>query len=437
MSAPSHSMPTVEPTRADRMRSTVGELIGADFASKVAATLGTRVVLVGIGLVTSVLVARSLGPEGRGLYAVAVALGAIGIQLGNLGLHASNTWAVSREPKLLPTLIANSLLVSLAIGGVGALVAWIVLTAWPGIVNLPPNLLVLGLLAIPIGLAYLLLQNLLLGTGRIREFNSIELAMRIATVAMLAGVILADVVSPFLAVLAGIIASTVGAMACFLALRRHPDAAVRPRLEVLRLHAHYGAKAYAAALFSFLVLRFDLLMVQHFRGPEDTGYYSIAVAMADLVYMIPVVVGMLLFPRLSAMTDESRKWWIASRLAVLVGGAMAGAAVVAALLAGPLITVLFGRAFLPAEPAFLWLLPGIVMLSASTILMNYGAAIGMPAVTWAAPLLGFAVNLLLNLWLIPGLGIVGASLSSTAAYAVVLVWGGVGLRRVRSPANEG
>jgi O-antigen/teichoic acid export membrane protein len=436
VSAPSHSALTVGSSRPARLRSTLAEVIGADFAQKVAATLGTRVFLVGIGLVTSVLVARSLGPEGRGLYAVAVAVGAIGVQLGNLGLHASNTWAVSRDPKLLPTLIANSLLVSLVIGGVGALVAWIVLTALPGIVDLKPTLLVLGLLAVPIGLAYLLLQNLLLGTGRIREFNSIELAIRIATVVMLAGVILVGAVSPFLAVLAGVIASTIGMAACFVALRPHLDAPLQPRLSILRVHARYGAKAYSAALFSFLVLRFDLLMVQHFKGAEETGYYSIAVAMADLVYMLPVVVGMLLFPRLSAMTNEPRKWWIASRMAVLVGGAMAGVALVAALIASPLIAILFGNSFLPAEPAFIWLLPGIVMLSSSTILMNYGGAIGMPRVTWAAPMVGFAANVLLNLWLIPELGIVGASLSSTAAYAVVLAWASFGLRRIRSRADE-
>lgn len=64
--------------------------------------------------------------------------------------------------------------------------------------------------------------------------------------------------------------------------------------------------------------------------------------------------------------------------------------------------------------------------------MNYGAAIGMPLVTWAAPLAGFVVNVALNCWLVPAIGIVGASVSSTAAYAVVLVGGTVGLHRVRS-----
>ena len=41
-------------------------------------TFGNRILLVGLGLLTTVIVARSLGPEGRGVFAIAVALAAIG-----------------------------------------------------------------------------------------------------------------------------------------------------------------------------------------------------------------------------------------------------------------------------------------------------------------------------------------------------------------------
>ena len=75
------------------------------------------------------------------------------------------------------------------------------------------------------------------------------------------------------------------------------------------------------------------------------------------------------------------------------------------------------------------------MLSASTILMAYGAAIGMPPITWIAPLTAFFVNLVLNVLLIPALGIAGASMSSSVAYTIVLVLGAVGLHRVRDRAH--
>ena len=85
---------------------------GSDFVRKISQTFVTRVFVAAIGLVTSVLVARILGPEGRGAYAVAMAIGAMGVQLGNLGLQAANTYVISRQRDLLSIVVANSLSVA-------------------------------------------------------------------------------------------------------------------------------------------------------------------------------------------------------------------------------------------------------------------------------------------------------------------------------------
>jgi O-antigen/teichoic acid export membrane protein len=107
---------------------------------------------------------------------------------------------------------------------------------------------------------------------------------------------------------------------------------------------------------------------------------------------------------------------------------MTAFAVVVGLAAGPLIRLLFGASFLPAVPALLWLLPGIVMLSVNTIYMNYFASTGMPPVTILAPAAAALFNVGLNLALIPRLGIVGASISSVAAYGGMLAASSVYLR---------
>ncbi|MCI0659429.1 MAG: hypothetical protein L0170_20460, partial [Acidobacteria bacterium] len=77
------------------------------FSGDVAATFASRLILVGFGVASSVLTARYLGPAGRGSLATLTALAGIGLQLGNLGLHASNTYQVSRRPDLLSPVWAN------------------------------------------------------------------------------------------------------------------------------------------------------------------------------------------------------------------------------------------------------------------------------------------------------------------------------------------
>ena len=146
-----------------RVATSITQTLRSDFARKVAATFGTRVLLLLLGMATGVITTRTLGPEGRGLYATLLTVGAIGVQFGNLGLHASNTYYVARDRSLLGVLVGNSLLIGLGLGSVGVLLAWGFFAFFPQSSPLPGNLLTLALLWTPFGLAYLLMQNLLLG----------------------------------------------------------------------------------------------------------------------------------------------------------------------------------------------------------------------------------------------------------------------------------
>jgi O-antigen/teichoic acid export membrane protein len=100
---------------------------------------------------------------------------------------------------------------------------------------------------------------------------------------------------------------------------------------------------------------------------------------------------------------------------------MAALSILAGLLADPLIHLLFGSAFAPAVEAFIWLLPAIFFLSMNTVLMNFFASLGMPLITLYSTVFATAVNVLGNRWLIPELGIAGASIASMMAYGLMLL----------------
>ena len=88
----------------------------------------------------------------------------------------------------------------------------------------------------------------------------------------------------------------------------------------------------------------------------------------------------------------------------------------AVLLGKPALEILFGAEFRPAFPAFVWLMPAIMVLSMKTLLITYVGSLGMPMVTVFSPALAVVVNVRLNLLLIPALGIVGASLASVGSH---------------------
>ena len=412
------------------------EAVYSDFVQKVAETIATRIALIGITLLTSVLVTRILGPEGRGLYAVAAAVGAIGVQFGNLGLHASNTYSVAKDRSLLPALLGNTLLVSFVFGSLGGIAAWAVFSTWPQWAPVQGWLLALALLWVPFGLAYLLIQNLLLGIQEVRAYNKIEVSTNILVVVFVGLVIAYGTVTVETVFSAGLAALAIAFLWALWRLRSFLPVFPLPSLRLFYGNLHYGLKAYLAAFFAFLVLRLDLLMVKYILGSEDSGYYSIAVVMADMIYLLPVVIGTILFPKLSAMSSHREKWKYAKTVAMGVGFILLLLTGLAGLMAEPAVRLLYGEAFLPAVPAFLWLLPGIVLLSINVIYMNYFASTGMPLVTVYSPGAAAALNMMLNLKLIPALGIVGASISSTLCYGMMLMLSMIHVFRTREYPRE-
>jgi O-antigen/teichoic acid export membrane protein len=404
-----------------RLRGDAHKLVGSDFVRKVAEAYATQIILLGLSLLTSITVARTLGPEGRGLYAIAMAIGAIGVQLGNLGLHASNTYYVAKDRSLLPGLLGNSLVVSLGLGGGIGFLGCLIFSFWHHIAPVEGPLLWLGLAWIPIGLAFLLVENLLLGLQDVRSYNKVELLNRALALVLLCAVILRHRTTPetvFLAMLSSITFSTVWTITRVL---RASDRLPRPSAQILAAHFRLGIKAYLISLFGFLLLRIDLFMVKYMLGAEQAGYYSIASTMADYVLMLPSVIGLILFPRLSSLKDHAEKFRQANKAAKGTALTLLPLLAFAGIAAKPVVAILFGKAFLPAAFAFLWLIPGILAMGVETTLVQFLNSLGYPvAIVW----LWFSatvLNVMLNLWLIPAFGIVGASVASSICYSLVFL----------------
>jgi O-antigen/teichoic acid export membrane protein len=400
------------------------------FVRNTAETLATRLLVVAVGLVSSIVVARTLGPSGRGLFAVAGAVAALGIQFGNLGLHASNTYYVAKDRSALSPLLANTLVVSLLGGGGVAAVAWAAAELWPGLPPVRGPLLLLSLASIPAGLAYMLLQNLLLGLQRVRSYNLLDVSSKLAGLALIVLVVAlgAGSVETLFAVSLVVSLGCLG-FALWIVWPEIPDLP-RPSFPLFQKTIRYGLKSYLTSLFTFLVLRVDLLMVKYMLGEQETGYYSIAVAMADMVYMLALVVNTLLFPRFAAIEDPKVKWRLMKETLAALTVLMVGLCVPAAALSGILIETLFGVPFLPAATPFLWLLPAVCLLGVASILMSYVASIDIPssAAPYACGVM--LLNVALNLELIPAYGTTGAAISSVVCYGLLIPFNAFHARRL-------
>ena len=393
-------------------------LKASTFIRHISVTFVTKIAIIIIGFTSSVITARYLGPEGKGILAVLITITGIATQFGNFGLHSSNTYFVAHDKAKLTKIISNTLWVSIFGGFIVSLTTMAVLYSTKNLVlDVPFSLMLVALLSIPFSLLFMLGQNILLGIQKIKAFNVFELSKRLATFLVI--FILLALLN--LGVEAVVTTTTLFAAVFALLLVKNLQS-VGGRcftfdMSLFKQMARYGLKGYLACLLAFLVLRFDMLMINYFLGAKHVGVYSIAAYIVDLLCLLPITVGMILFPKVSGM--EKGSWSFTKKVVWVIGGGMFFVCLIAALLAKPFTVFFYGQAFSGAIRALWWLLPGTFLLSVNTIFMNFFAGKGMPVIVVVSPFLALVANFIMNIYLIPTFGINGASFASSIAYLIM------------------
>jgi O-antigen/teichoic acid export membrane protein len=381
--------------------------------------IGAKACVLVFGAGATVLVARVLGPAGRGSLASIYALMTLMAQLGTLGVASANPYFVGREPHVRMRVATNSLWLAATLGpAIAAVGVSVKLLAPAALADVSWPELSIGMLAVPAMLASLFLQSILLAEGRTLLYNGVEVASALATLVLLAFVlVLAG--GAVLAALAAMIAPQLLALGVYVSDARRDGRLLAPLDRPLaRRMIGYGARAYVVTLLAYLLIRFDLLLVNGIQGARAAGQYSIAVALADALDVLPLAVCVNLFARL-ARGDADRELSVNVFHLVAVGYLVVCG--LAAAIAGPTITLLFGHAYAPSVSLFLWLLPGVYCFALLNLIAYYFAARGMPKELIVVWLVGLALNLALNVILLPNHGTYVASLTSSLAYALVLV----------------
>ena len=377
-------------------------------------TVGTRLLLLLVSLVTGLLTARLLGPEGRGQYFLGVTLMTFSAQFATLGLHSSNTFLLSRRTHVLPGLLANSLWFSLAAGGASALVFGL-LVALGLVPVIEGDLAAVALLGVAPLLFTILGSGLLAGLARFSALNRCELLSR--GFALLLMIALAGRPSPVVFLGAAVAGSVAGAGTQLLALVQRGRLG-RFERGLLSESLRYGLRVYVASSLAYLVARVNVFVLGHQRGASEVGLLSVAVQLADVMTMVPASLAFVLFPEL---VRSGRRWETTQRTLLGTASLMLGLCLTAAVLSPPAIPLVFGSAFAGSTQAFLWFLPGVFFLGLISILSQYLAAVGFPwslVGAWAG---AAALVVAASLVLIPRLGPAGATAALSATYACLFV----------------
>jgi O-antigen/teichoic acid export membrane protein len=377
-------------------------------------TVFARVVILVAGLATSIVTARLLGPDGRGLYFYALTVAAFVTQFGSLGFSSSNTYFVTREPAYLKPLAANSAWLSMAV----FVLAGLAVTFLSGPDDAPGLLMLLAVLLGSSSLFFMLFSNLLVGMQRLVAFNLLQIGSNLAVLpAMIVAAWLNG--SPQSLLIGSIVASLAFCVVAVFVLTKRDGFNFRPRPDIFRLSLSYSFRAFLITLIGYAVARGNVFILRSVSGDAETGFYSIAVQICDALAILPISISLVIFPRLiRAQEGRYREMLRMARLVAVLGFA---GCLVAALLAGPFVHFAFGPAFAPSVAVVYAMLPGSLCLGTATIVSQYMAASGMPWRTFL-PWLAAGAALAGAAWyLIPLYQAAGAAAAMSASYAVLLV----------------
>ncbi|MGI8330311.1 lipopolysaccharide biosynthesis protein [Actinomadura scrupuli] len=385
---------------------------------KVAHTMLTSAVRFAVSGVMAIVIARTLGPQGRGGYAVLVTIAATAVTLGHLSIDASHTslWANARA-RDFAAIATNSLLFGVVAGTLAAAASAIAVVALgPGIVPVPGyGMLALALLAIPCNLTVFYLNTVLVLRERIEAVNwSGVLAVCVPCVLLL---VLAALGHPTLGSVVGLwtLSAAVPLAVLIPAVRprlRDRDLALARRALGIGLRYHIGSTSL------FLLLRADILILNAFAPAAAVGLYAVAVTLVELTRVGADAIAQVI---LSEQMDGDHDIAAAltariTRLNVLLAVGSTGLMCAAAPL---LIPVVYGAAFGASVGPLLGLAPGLIALSLTRMISAFLLRLNRPVLRSGTAVVALVVNVALNLLLIPRYGIMGCAVASSVSYCAL------------------
>ena len=366
--------------------------------------------------VAVLILARALGPSGRGTIAFIVVTTLVVARVASLGVPEATSVGAARRPDQRGALLANLVLFAGSAAAVAAALAVAVLVVAgdqrPAGVGGPE----LAILAVSTVVSAIVegAGAFLLGCGRLRH-----LAVITACGSWLYPVLLAAIwLGPGLTVTwaaSAWLAGEIVRLSALLALSARGVGFGRPSLPLLRDSLGFGLRAWFGSLARFLNFRFDQILMGFLASEAALGIYAVAVNGSEVLLYLPAATASALLPVAARAGTEQRvdQTLRAFRSAALV---TAGSALVAAVLGPALIPLVFGEAFRPSVTPFLWLLPGAIGFAATAVFSTALMASSAPGRSSLGFLASLVVGVALDLVLIPRFGATGAAAAASAAF---------------------
>ena len=382
----------------------------------------TNALLLLFSVITSLLSAWALKPEGRGDLAIVTMWLFVFSLAGTLGLPYAHRYWMARESAWQSEIFSNTVVYTLIAGLITGGIAWFVI---PLLTAGRSTEIIRFTQLFSINIPVILLTEMLRGQLEGARLFGWVGAARLSFISTQAVGYAIFYFFGWLTLENAILIIVVAQIICPLTMLGGVLKKLRPRwnfsFKVFRAEIGYGLRSYLGIVTGFAVLRLDIIMLAIVAPSHIIGLYSVAVALAEITATLASSVADALMPEVAAANNPKSS-------ALLVGKSLRllfyahFLVLIPLLLAAPyILQVIYGESFVAATDTLRILLLASVVWSAGLTVISGLDGFGHPGLSTIARLASTVTTVIALLILLPRWGIVGAAAASLLGYSTLFL----------------
>lgn len=377
--------------------------------------------------VVSIMLARLLGPSGKGMVAALFVMPNLLTSLADLGVRQAAAYTIGQGEESVQDVFSSSLVIWLTTSVISIAVFAVYLQLYSTI-DFSTAMIAIGIIYIPVKILDAYYYGVHQGLQQIGVMNSrhvIAFSVRLFSIIILVWMLNTGVEG---AAVAMIISLLFVGIFSYMKTKNQLKFSFKYKRNLPKKLLSRGV-IFALALFILNInYRIDILVLERFVSSADLGIYTTASGLAELVWQLPSAIAVVIFSSSANQKDDdsaittTTKTVRVSLFISLIGS------IVFAMLSSWIVPFLYGEAFRESAVIINLLLPGIVIIIIVQIIHATLSGRGYPLMGFSMLIVGVIVNIILNTILIPVYGIHGAAVASTISYTI----GGLGFSYIFS-----
>ncbi len=370
-----------------------------------------------------IVLGRELGPEGLGVYTLAFTIYLFGMQFAAFGIADALTKYVAEFHNDRVTIqnyvssgITSSIVTGTLMGVVLFLLAPCIAVSFFRIPELE-GMILLTALCCP----FIAIQKAVLGT--LNGFRRMHLYAFLNIIQNVTVVVVSITLVLFLGM--GVMGAVIGFVGPTILISALCPVLIRDCIKLdaslwnsaaLRATTVFGFYVVLANSIGFLNTNIDSIMIGYYLNPAEVGIYAVAVLLAQMLTLVPKAVQRVTAPVTATLYGKGdtkglrRLFYSILKKSLLIS---VGSATFIAVFGPYIIALLFAEEYLVSYVPLLILLLGYAISASFAAVGATLSSIGKVHITFHITAVCGMLNILMNILLIPILGISGAALATT------------------------